>query len=165
MQLKTAFYPCCGNDIQEPIKILREYVNRIIFCDINQNIIARRQRAKSLKYNSSLELIFVCEDARKALSNIGRVDILFHRKDGIGEGGSGIFILGKKFLSLLLIRMPSEGGMIITDGSCNRDHMLGKILRDTGCSLNGWRLHLRPEQLLMRDYNLMQILVNPISNK
>ena len=63
---------------------------------------------------------FKIGDAREIISNIAVIDVLFYRRDSNGEGGSGLFVLGDAFLPHILKRFPSEGGLIITDGSNSR---------------------------------------------
>ena len=43
-------------------------------------------------------------DAWQAVDKLTEIDILFYRRDGMSEGGSGIEVLGNEFLKILLTR-------------------------------------------------------------
>lgn len=119
--LKTVFYPCCGLDIDSTLNILGEKSYNFIFCDIKHyNNWGVKQRP-----NSSVK--FLKMDAIEAISKLPKIDILFYRRDGNSEGGSGIEVLGDKYLSALLTKFPTSGGNIITDGSNAFGHRLDQL--------------------------------------
>lgn len=141
--LKTGFYPACGRDVKEPLSILGDLVDRVVFCDINpllQDSWSKLITRKLTTYKAVPE--FVVGHAKDVLLSLDRLDVLFHRKDGMGEGGSGLPIFSKDWLKIITDKMPEEGGMIITDGSNTWGHQFKKILRDDGLALCDWKFTL-----------------------
>ena len=63
----------------------------------------------------------------------------------MGEGGSGVLVLAKPFLPTVLKKMPSEGGLVITDGSNHGNHYYRKTFRPQGVKKFGYHLCALPE--------------------
>ena len=138
---RIAFYPCCGGDIAEPHHALAGIVDEIIYCDVS--LVPTD--------NSSLGLdaprrTFWQKDIRDGLNEISHIDVLFYRRDGTGEGGSGVFVLGKHILPLVLEKMSGPDCLIITDGSNSRGGTFRKMKRGTGLVMDGKHVTIRPEQ-------------------
>ena len=100
--LKTVFYPCCGLDIDRTLNILGEKSYNFIFCDI------KYYSNWGVKQRPNSSVRFLKMDAIEALFKLPKIDILFYRRDGTSEGGSGIEVLGDKYLSALLTKFPTS---------------------------------------------------------
>lgn len=165
MSHKVAFYPCCGFDFQEPIEILEELVDEIIFCDSNR--ILKSEGELVLKKNppSNLKVTFISGDAREVLKNLSEINIFFYRGDSSGEGGSGIYFLGKKLIKKIIDKFPNGNGLIITDGSNSGNHLFNKMSRPDGyILLSNWHFSPTTVQPFKERYNLTQINVTPTSH-
>lgn len=121
MENVTIFYPCCGIDISNPIKLLGDKSTHFIFCDI------RRYRNWKEIEKSYASVTFLRMDAWDAISKLPEIDILFYRRDGMSEGGSGVEVLGDDYLEKLFLKFPPNGGKIITDGSNAFGHRLAEL--------------------------------------
>lgn len=145
--MKTAFYPCCNLDIEEPSRLLSGYIDRVIFCDINPSLTGRWQRIRDKMARLALPKVeFIVGDARAVLPQLPVIDVLFYRRDNTGEGGSAIFVLGDMFLRPLLQRFSSSGGYIFTDGSNSRGGNFKKMIRKNGLTKHDWTFSATPEQ-------------------
>jgi hypothetical protein len=148
--MKTAFYPCCADDIQEPRLLLRNYVDEIIFCDLRARLSRWRKRLASEQ--SKLPMArFLVGDVREIIRDPAwekspPIRVLFYRRDGDGEGGSGVFILGDDELPFILKRFPAEGGLIITDGSNAYGGDYRRMVDKNGLSKHGWNFTPLNEQ-------------------
>lgn len=145
LELRTAFYPCCGTDFGVPIKLLRPFSDRIIFCDINLEVKETYEKIISKRITNNANYKLIIDSAHNAINRIQKIDVLFYRCDSGGEGGSNVRVLGDRFLSLVLARMPLSGGLIITDGSNLRFGGIKKFLRESGREISGWHVQLHPE--------------------
>jgi hypothetical protein len=90
--------------------------------------------------------------------------VLFYRRDSTGEGGSGIFILGKHILEKILHHFPDQGGYIVTDGSNRGSGIFRKMIRHGGYTRKSWKMHfmLSQEQPWIEDLGLYKIEVKRI---
>ena len=163
MQPKIAFYPCCRLDLLRPLEILAAYADEVIFCDKDINIAAKQQILIAKRPNVDPRARVQCRDARDVVKEIERIDVLFYRRDGVGEGGSGLFVLGDSFLPEILARFPAEGGLIITDGSNSRGSNFRRMVRKSGLEKHGWRFDAQDEQPLIESDGLYCIWVKPIA--
>ena len=77
---------------------------------------------------------FVTADVRDALSGILRIDLFFYREDSFCEGGNGLYLLGKRYLSQILAKFPGQGGLMIKDGSNTGND----LFRNSGYSHVNW---------------------------
>lgn len=127
--IRTAFYPCCGTDITVPRQLLCGIVERIVFCDVHPHL--TRWAAAAPKFQSP-EAEFVVGDAREVVAQIPVINVLFYRRDSLGEGGSGVFVLGDVFLRDLISRFPQAGGLIVSDGSNSRGGNFKRMIRKNG---------------------------------
>lgn len=160
--MKTAFYPCCNNDIIEPLKLLTGYVDRVIFCDINQNHSKNVKKIMlSDEYKNLPECMFIAGDALTIIDQLPPIDLLFYRRDSTGEGGSGLFILGDIFLKPFLKKLSADGGLIFTDGSNSRGGNFKKMTRTNGLIKHGWKFSKSDEQPYLVDHHLYKINVIP----
>lgn len=161
--MRTAFYPCCNSDIEEPLRLLSGYVDKVIFCDINPRLSSRWERtphkAADIKLPSAE---FVTGDAKDVCLRLPVIDVLFYRRDSTGEGGSALFVLGDMFLRPLLQHFPSNGGLIFTDGSNSRGGNFKKMVRRNGLIKHGWKFSTTPEQPYLDQHGLWKISVSPI---
>jgi len=161
--MKTAFYPCCNRDVEEPPQILAGEVQRIVFCDINPSSEQHWRRTRTNFPGGLPATEFIVNDAVAALSEIGVIDVLFYRRDSGGEGGSGVFVLGDMFLRRLLTRFPPNGGLIITDGSNSRGSNFKRMVRRSGLTKHGWRFSASIEQPYQAQHGLWRIVVVPVT--
>jgi hypothetical protein len=134
---KVAVYPCCGSDFRRTLFILRKYVDHVIFCDIDPK---RSDAFDLFKIKKHFPRIPTCEfylgDAIECLHGLKKLDVLYYKGDGVGEGGSGLFILGDRILEWLVPKMPSDG-LIITDGSNSRGSNFERMIRPSGLNKFG----------------------------
>jgi hypothetical protein len=136
-------------DLVRPIEILAPYADEVIFCDKDIRIAADQQILIAKRPNSSPRARVQCCDARDAVKDIAYIDVLFYRRDGVGEGGSGLFVLGDSFLPDILVRFRPTGGLIITDGSNSRGSNFKRMIRQSGLIKHGWRFEAQAEQPLL----------------
>lgn len=155
---RVAFYPCCATDFQEPLELLREFADEVVFCDLNPGVSRRLNKITSSQSEGLPRSSFRCEDAQSAVESIKRIDVLFYRRDGVGEGGSGIFVLGDTFLPELLKRFPAQGGYIITDGS-NSGGNFERMTSTSGLTKYGWHLKKTDSQPFLAGRGLYVISV------
>lgn len=145
LELRTAFYPCCGEDSEIPLQILQPYVDRVIFCDRSPCLI-ETYKAIELNVKAGLPKVrFISGCVADVLKMIQRIDVLFYRCDSNGEGGSGVFVLGNWVLQKVINRMPCSGGLIITDGSNSRQSNFEKMIRCNGLKKFGWNMEPYPD--------------------
>ena len=134
---KIAVYPCCGSDFRQPMFILRNYVDHVIFCDIDKK---RYNAFEIFKTKNNIPLKPTCEfylgDAIECLRSLKTLDVLYYKGDGAGEGGSGILILGDRVLEWLVPKMTYTG-LIITDGSNSRGSNFERMVRPSGLDKHG----------------------------
>lgn len=127
----TAIYPCCANDYAEPLETLDGLVENIVFCDLRPPSIKRPTPQKS-------KMFFFKSDFEVLLEEITNINILYYRRDGCGEGGSCLPVMGE-LLYKILPKMQSNS-LIITDGS-NADKELWHRLSNKGTAVfAGWNL-------------------------
>jgi hypothetical protein len=107
---------------------------------------------------------FIVGDVREIVPSLPSINVLFYRRDGVGEGGSGVFILGDSVLPHILKRFPAEGGLIITDGSNSRGGNFRKMIRKNGLNKHGWNFAKLAEQPLVDTHRLWLISVTPALN-
>ena len=139
---RIAFYPCCGGDIKVPALALTGVVDEIIYCYVKPFIIDDAL----LVGRNGPEQTFWAMDIREALDKISYIDVFFYRRDGTGEGGSGIFVLGRDLMPTILQKMIREPSLFITDGSNSRGGTFQKMQRNSGFSAWGKHITKRPEQ-------------------
>lgn len=144
LDLRTAFYPCCGTDIIVPLRILRDFVDRVIFCDSTVSVAEQYEKTAAKANPKWPATRLITGPAQEAVKRLQRIDVLFYRCDGVGEGGSGVKVLGNNFLPLVLEHMPISGGLIITDGSNTYPKSFEKMIRPRGVMKFGWHLHPHP---------------------
>lgn len=138
---KVAFYPCCGNDFSEPLKILKGRVNRVFFCDIKSAYHDRFSQFKmSDEYPKGIDAFFLCCDAQEALEFLGQIDVFFYRCDSNGEGGSKVCVFSEDYFLRIVSKMPQGNGIIVTDGSNCWKNTFAKIIRPQGTRRYGWRV-------------------------
>jgi len=128
------FYPCCGRDVDTPVRLFAHAVTAFYFVD--QQTVGRpsprqlpvvqlpRDRSPELEryvdrasQNKFEVHRWKCrgEEAFARLPNLG---VFFHRGDTLadGEGSSGVPWLGSAWLTMILSKIVS-GGFLVTDGS------------------------------------------------
>jgi len=136
---RTVFYPYCGIDLLPPIEILGRENLKYIFCDI------RRYRNWKEIEKSDASVTLLRMNAWDVIERLPQIDILFYRRDGMSEGGSGVEVLGDEYLTKLLSKSPPDGGIIITDGSNAFGHRLDELeLGLVKCA--GFKITLAPNQ-------------------
>ena len=115
---RVGFYPVSARDYLEPLQMLKGYVDRLIFCDIDctpRGLRDLRELRQTASDEGLPEPIFLLGDAIAAMECLKPVDVFFLRKDsGDGEGGSGLYLLGRERLPRTL-NMVIPGGLLLTD--------------------------------------------------
>lgn len=127
--MRTAFYPCCGRDFEYPSRLLSGLVDRIVFCDIRPQCAEYLTRYKGHIGNVAVE--FIAGDVREVVERMNNITVFFYRGDSRGEGGSGVYVLGKKFFDSLAKHLV-DGALIITDGSNSGDKLFQRMIRPEG---------------------------------
>ena len=115
---RTGFYPVCERDHIEPLQMLRGCIELLYFCDIRfgpRGADGLREIRAQVAEQGLPEPSFILGDALSALECLRPVDVFFQRRDSLGEGGSGLFLLGAERLPLVLHAIK-PGGLIVTDG-------------------------------------------------
>jgi hypothetical protein len=159
--LRRAFYPCCADDVSEPRRLLTGLVDEMIYCDLRKPT----SWDKEAIVDSTPAIRFVCEDATRFIPQLPVIDVFFYRRDSSGEGGSGLYLLGKRWLPQILDRFASEGGLIIADGSNSGGGMFQKMTRPGGYAKEswGWRFRPTPDQPWLESHGLHIISVSRIT--
>lgn len=139
---RIAFYPCCASDIRQPASALTGIVDEIIYCDISRNL----RDDPSLVERSGPKKTFWRKDIQEALEQIPHIDVFFYRRDGTSEGGSGVYVLGKFIMPLILAKMTREPSLFVTDGSNSRGGTFRKMKRSSGLIACGKHITKRSEQ-------------------
>lgn len=139
---RVAFYPCCAADIRQPATALAGIVDEIIYCDISRSL----RDDRSLAESNGPKRTFWRMDIREALEQIPRIDVFFYRRDGTSEGGSGVYVLGKCNMPLILAKMTREPSLFVTDGSNSRGGTFRKMKRNSGLITCGKHITKRSEQ-------------------
>ena len=97
---KRAFYPCCAHDVLGPLKIMKGLVDEVIFCDISRsNTLNQREKQKiALEVNEDglPNPIYLRKNIEKAVLDLDVIHVFFYRSDSQSEGGSGLYLLGRK---------------------------------------------------------------------
>ena len=152
---KRAFYPCCADDVDEPRRLLAGVVEEIIYCDLR----CPRRWIQQESSGSLPAIRLIQGDVREHIDSLPTIHVLFYRRDSPGEGGSGVYILGKQWLSRVLQRFPDEGGLIITDGSNSGNSIFKKMIRPDGYIRKSWQCQFWPsrEQPWLETYSLHRI--------
>lgn len=100
-----------------------------VTCDIGE------QCAKHLaRYNwhiGSVTVEFIAGDVREVIERMNNIAVFFYRGDSRGEGGSRVYVLGKKFFDRLATRLI-DGALIIMDGRNSGDKLFKRMLRPEG---------------------------------
>lgn len=130
---RVAFYPCCGGDVEEPLELLKPYVDEIIFCDLK----LMPKCSKDLSSEFLPKATFWRADVISIIDRLPLINVLFYRCDSggglwyyikslrekglptdgvIGESGSGLEIMGD-LLPVILKKFHPSGGWIFSDGS------------------------------------------------
>lgn len=148
MLRKIGFYPCCGGDLAEPRELLKGVVDEIIFCDIREK--------RNIPFSKFLpKATFWGGDVITLIDKLPLINVLFYRGDSggiywpeikrlremslptdhvVGEGGSGIEIMGD-VLPLILKKFHPSGGWIFSDGS-NSDKQFENLIKTP----NEWQI-------------------------
>lgn len=152
---RIAFYPCCADDISQSRHLLTGLVDEIIYCDLR----TPRSWSREARAGGAPIIRFVQDDVKHFIPQLPRINILFYRRDSSGEGGSGLYLLGKTWLEEILKHFSLEGGAIITDGSNSRSGMFRKMTRSDGYARASWGWRFRPasEQRWLESHGLYTI--------
>lgn len=161
MRPKVAFYPCCYQDIKQPLTLLQPFVDQVVFCDINSALLPRWRKSTRTLLDGP-HASFLIGDVRQVIASVEVIDVLFYRGDSTGEGGSSVFVLGDSFLPCILERFHPKGGLIITDGSNSRGGNFKRMIRNNGMTKHGWSFQPFPEQLYVDRYGLYIVEVKPV---
>jgi hypothetical protein len=161
MSHRVAFYPCCSTDVEEPLELLRDFADEVVFCDVSPAMRRRWKEIEARVADGLPRASFLTADARTAVDRVERIDVLFYRRDSDGEGGSGIFVLGDAFLPALLRRFCVQGGYLITDGSNSRGSNFKRMTRASGLAKHGWYFRRAAEQPFLTKHGLYVISVIP----
>lgn len=115
---RIGFYPVSARDYLDPLRMLKGYVERLIFCDIActpRGAGELRELRHAVADEGLPEPSFLLGDAIFAMQCLRPVDVFFLRRDsGDGEGGSGLYLLGREKLAKTLSMIVS-GGLLVTD--------------------------------------------------
>lgn len=139
---RIALYPCCGLDFEEPLQLLCDLVDEVVFCDLNPKVKQKHDELRLVLASQNLpESRVLTGDVRQMIDLVNRIDVLFYRCDSNGEGGSGVYVFGKDLFPKIIDRFPSEGALIISDGSNARGNWWRRMKRPNGTIINGRKFH------------------------
>jgi hypothetical protein len=119
MHKRVGFYPASANDHLEPLQLLKDWVDHLIFCDLNA-IPNSKKYLNELRIKISNEKLpeasFFLGDALSIISCIQPVDVFFLRRDSatVGEGGSALALLRSERIDLVL-KIIKPGGILVVD--------------------------------------------------
>jgi hypothetical protein len=137
--------------------------DEVIYCDLRM---PRSWKQQAL-YDSTPQIRFLRGDVRDKIEELPVIHILFYRRDSLGEGGSGVYILGKQWLGRILQHFPEHGGLIITDGSNSENSIFTRMIRADGYTRKQWQCLFRlcHEQPWFDTYGLYTIEVTKITQQ
>lgn len=160
---RIAFYPCCEDDISEPRRLLTGLVDEIIYCDLRKP----RSWTRNVEASDTPVIRFVQGDVKRFIHQLPCITVFFYRRDSPGEGGSGLYLLGKLWLGEILKHFSPDGGLIISDGSNSRSGLFRKMTRPGGYVREswGWRFRPAPEQPWLESHGLHTIQVSRITQQ
>jgi hypothetical protein len=161
--MAIAFYPCCGVDIKEPLILLRDFVDEVIFCDIDNRLSKGWRRFVAHAEFGSPSSTFPVGDINEIVHQLPVINLLFYRRDSAGDGVSGVFVLGDSVLPPILQHFPAVGGLIITDGSNSRGSNFKRMIRPAGLIKHGWKFSMASQQPFMKACALHVINVTGLS--
>lgn len=160
-QHRVAFYPCCACDFLDPLQLLGEFVDEVVFCDRLPSISASLAGAKAKGLVPAAPASrCLSVPWRSALSDLKCVDVLFYRNDSEGEGGSGDSPLALAALPLILNLMPMDG-LIITDCKYDPDKVFSHLRHARNVRVGIWELTLLPEMLHENHLHVFQLNIRP----
>lgn len=128
------FYPCCGRDLELPLRLFASVISNFYFVDIRRpprpQLVdianpAPRSYLRSggeaflhLSVHNEFRIHRWKSRGEEALSEIPKLGVFFHRGDTLanGEGSSGVPWLGRALFSIVLAKLV-PGGLVVTDGS------------------------------------------------
>lgn len=148
---RIAFYPCCADDIRSARQLLAPFADKIIFCDIRKELNRWIKGAEVEPSKDPLPEISVIVGDARDVDQLPEIDVLFYRRDSEGEGGSRVFVLGDVYMERLLPHFPRSGGLIITDGSNERQSWFRKMTRQSGFTRYGFYFAPIVEQSLKKE--------------
>ena len=125
---------------------MKGLVEKVIFCDKGKDNLPKNKNKvlDQVKLDKLPHPEFVIKDLRDAIPVLPEIHVFFYRGDGPGEGGSGLYLMGKKWLAKVLEHFPAKNGIIITDGSNRESKFFKKITRPEGYywSTRGWNFKI-----------------------
>ena len=149
-QRRVGFYPCCANDVREPVEILAGQVDHIIFCDRSaQDGWNGFRHSENFVHSKFPSFEFRVGPWRKVVSKIDPFDLLFYRRDSEGEGGSGDSAISTDALQLLFGHM-SDPCWIITDGKYDPDCLVESVVQRSRAVSAGRMLKLESDKSLTK---------------
>ena len=114
---RIGFYPVCAVDYLDPLRILKDHIDQLYFCDIRHvpRSTSRLSEIRNIVREENLPTpSFILGDALSAIKVLRPVDVFFHRRDSTGEGGSNLFLLGPDLIHSV-VESIKPNGIIITD--------------------------------------------------
>lgn len=157
--MRVALYPCCNFDFDAPAQLLKPYVDKIIFCDVNRKVYRKyKEWVRESSNPTDISTEFECLDVRTLLTTCSRLSVFFYRRDSAGEGGSGIPVFGDEFLSLLMGKFD-DYGYIISDGSNSIGNLFRQMISAEGLKRFGFEFQLAVPQTLRETFELYVIKV------
>ena len=155
---RIGFYPACGRDVRASAVILEPFVDRIVYCDIDEGLIPYWDELRyGLPPTPACE--FICGDAHSALIGTSRITVAFQRRDS--PDGSRLSIIRGRLMRTILDKFPARGGIFITDGSNCWPNEFRRLTRQRGVTRHGWRLGPAPDQPLRDSEGLWMICAKP----
>ena len=128
------FYPCCGQDLETPIRLFASAIAEFHFADVRRprrlghavadplsvqgGRITGRDRFRDRASRAEFDVYRLERRGEDAFAEIRPLGVFFHRGDTLakGEGSSGVPWLGREWLGKILGTLV-PGGFVVTDGS------------------------------------------------
>jgi hypothetical protein len=129
---KALFYPCCGRDLQLPIRLFASAISDFYFVDLKRPTRPKLNAIADFRVQVSgnVDLFTHCDSGREFrvhrlqrraedfVAELASLGVFFFRGDNliVGEGSSGVLWLGGElFACILSLLVP--GAIVVTDGS------------------------------------------------
>jgi len=141
--------------------MLRGVVDEILFCDLRRP----RDWVALCRQQNHVNIRFIQQSVLEVFPELPPISVFFYRRDGSGEGGSELYLLGEELFSRIIARCRPEGTLILTDGSNSSDGLFERLIQPEGFVSESWGWHFRLalEQPWLSDHGLYAIEAKRIS--
>ena len=86
--MAIAFYPCCGVDIEQPLMLLENYVDEVVFCDMEKRLSSHWRQVAADAVNNLPSATFRVGDLTQIANELPIINLLFYRRDSAGANSA-----------------------------------------------------------------------------